>query len=513
MIFTSLRIRGFQSIADSGVLELGDITILVGRNNTGKSALLRAVYLLQEGSPHRVGDIRIGVRVAEIDLAFQRFTPFQKRLDVDYLDVGKYRGGGFVRATLSAPNNLTLGLAVGSETGNNPIRQWPSREPYNLIYPSLARRHQQHYQQQPTQESASTISPSDANLVARVASLATAQIPEAENFRRLCKEVLGFTVDVLLGLQNNQNQQLGIQVNRFESIPLESMGSGVSGVLGLLVSLCDAQDKLFLIEEPENDLHPQALKALLDAIIEASKHNQFIISTHSSIVLTRLGAAPGAVVLQTESDNLRLPATTYDPIASPEDRMEVLRKLGYELADFHLGGGWILFEESSAERIVREWLIPWFAPSLRNLYTVAAKGTSRVTALAQALGEMLVFAHREPIYRHQAWVIVDGDQAGKEVVQKLRSSFPDWPMENFTHWSESEFESYYPKRFEGRVNEIRDTIDRGQRQELKKDLLHEVIQWIDEDQDVARSEFQISAADVIRHLARIAQSSRMADGA
>lgn len=503
MLFYRLRVQDFQSIADSGELELGPINLLVGRNNTGKSALLRAVYLFQEGAPQSKANIRLGANEAQVSLNFQNLPPSiildpgeAMINDVDYL------AGGLLELRDSRFGPSEISLKPDGDGRKTQILKWSAREPSNLIYPSLARRQQQYYQQQPTLENASTIYPQDSNLVSRVAGLATAQIPEAELFRNLCIDVLGFTVDVLLGNQQNQNQQLGIQVSRYTSIALESMGSGVSAVLGLLVSLCDAKNRLFLIEEPENDLHPQALKALLDAIVIASESNQFLITTHNSVVLTKLGAVPGTVVLQTASNNLRLPSSKYTVVSSPEDRLNALRQLGYELADFYLGVGWLIFEESSAERIIREWFIPWFAPALRSLRTVAAKGTSRVSALAQNLGEMLVFAHLEQMYKYRAWVLVDGDESGKQVVEKLRTMFTTWPEDNFTCWEEAEFESYYPSRFHSRVIDIRKTTGE-QRQEMKKALLQDVLDWIDADPETARSEFEISATDVIAHLKRI----------
>jgi hypothetical protein len=57
------------------------------------------------------------------------------------------------------------------------------------------------------------------------------------------------------------------------------MGEGIPHLLGLINDLCLAENKLFLIEEPENDIHPKALKRLLDLIIQKSQSNQFVIST------------------------------------------------------------------------------------------------------------------------------------------------------------------------------------------------------------------------------------------
>ena len=51
------------------------------------------------------------------------------------------------------------------------------------------------------------------------------------------------------------------------------MGEGVTNILGLITDLCVAENNIFLIEEPENDIHPKALKALLDLIASKADAN------------------------------------------------------------------------------------------------------------------------------------------------------------------------------------------------------------------------------------------------
>ena len=46
MLLKSLRITNFQSIQDSSEFETGDITCLVGKNEAGKTSLLKALYRL-----------------------------------------------------------------------------------------------------------------------------------------------------------------------------------------------------------------------------------------------------------------------------------------------------------------------------------------------------------------------------------------------------------------------------------------------------------------------------------
>jgi predicted ATP-dependent endonuclease of OLD family len=62
-----------------------------------------------------------------------------------------------------------------------------------------------------------------------------------------------------------------------------------------------ADGNLFLVEELENDIHPEGLKAILDVIVEKSSSSQFIVSTHSNIVTKYLGSAPGAKVSKASS--------------------------------------------------------------------------------------------------------------------------------------------------------------------------------------------------------------------
>jgi AAA15 family ATPase/GTPase len=57
-------------------------------------------------------------------------------------------------------------------------------------------------------------------------------------------------------------------------IEVLNMGEGFRNLLPLIVNLCVADGNLFLLEEPENDIHPTALKALLELILaKAEKTN------------------------------------------------------------------------------------------------------------------------------------------------------------------------------------------------------------------------------------------------
>ncbi len=497
-MFTAVRVRGYRSIDDSGTLPLGSITVLIGPNNSGKSALLRAVNLLQYRQ-YVAEDVRIGVRDTSVELSFNE-APAKLAAHLGPRNSGAFVGSGTI--TWHGTSGGGIGSLTADFQGKGINVELTTKEPYNLIVPVLAGRRVNFYREQTGKDSSVTVMPQDSNLVSRVMPLIGSTTPEGMKFARLCQEVLGVSLKVLPG--DNNQQFIGVQVDLHTSIPLEAMGAGLSGALSLIVGLCQAKGKLFLIEEPEDDLHPAALKRLLDAIAEASEDNQFLISTHSSTVLSRLGALPGTVVVQATSDEGLPPTSRYEVKESADERIEILRDLGYSLADLSLGEGWLIFEEASAERLVYEWLAPWFAPALLRLRHLSARGNERVHALLTDFKELFLFAHQEPMYKHRAWVILDGDIRSLEILERLRSDFADWPESRFQHWEKEAIEYYYPPQFASKyVNEIQPIKNRKKRQEAKQALFLDVVAWIEEDPDPARKELEESAAEMITVLRKI----------
>jgi hypothetical protein len=72
---TSVRVANYRSIADTGVVPLGPVTILIGKNNTGKSAFLRSIFLVQEGAPWDVSDLRLRSTSGSVDCSFDQSAP------------------------------------------------------------------------------------------------------------------------------------------------------------------------------------------------------------------------------------------------------------------------------------------------------------------------------------------------------------------------------------------------------------------------------------------------------
>jgi putative AbiEii toxin of type IV toxin-antitoxin system len=503
MKLSQVRVTNYKSLADTGPIQLGQINVLLGRNNHGKSAFIRAVHLMQQEAPAGPNDIRLGEQQAEVEVT----------LSGD--DLPRFIG----RAEL--PESITYTINLGRQTGNptayglsishsgqpnwNPPF-FSQAEPTNFIYTYLSKRKVFAFDRQVDLMRTRAVQADLRYLVAKVARLANPDYERADEYARLCKAMLGFRISVQAAEDGN-GQQAGIPVGRYGFIPIEAMGEGVSSQLGLIADLCMADGHLFLIEEPENDVHPEALKTLLDVIVKKAESNQFIISTHSNIVTRYLGAAPGSKIFEFESDfqpNTIPTSTIREVEPTPEARIAVLRRLGYELSDFDLWEGWLVLEESSAEVIIR-YLIPWFVPELARIRTVAAGGTSKVEPTFEDFRRLFLFAHLEQQYRGRAWVIVDSDDEGQRIVADLRGKYASWPADHFVTWDQSDFEQYYPAQFEAKVQEVL-ALPHDAKPAAKKALLDEVKAWCDAKPDEAKAELEKSAAEVIEKLRSISQA-------
>jgi hypothetical protein len=113
----------------------------------------------------------------------------------------------------------------------------------------------------------------------------------------------------------------------------------------------------------------------------------------------------------------------------------------------------------------------------------------------------------EPVYKNKVWVIIDEGFDEKRIIESLKNSYlkNGWNDENFSQFSEHDFERYYPKRFEEKVNFILAETNKQRKREAKKALLDEIKQWICTDEKIARLEFKISAQPVIDKLKIIAK--------
>lgn len=493
------RATNFRSFTDSGKVELKNMNILIGANNTGKSSVLRALHIIQQGQYEIYGDVRVGAREAKIEISLTDITGQHGWTNSPLLFDAVYhatiissdRRSGEIKSRIDTPN--------GRYSGDPRL---PNIEPDHFIVPFLSKRKTLSYNEDIREQFVRSISSDLSNLTAKLSRISNPAFPAHPAYSQACKEILGF---VVTAIPSPNGQRPGIYLPDLSTIPIDQMGEGVPNIAYMLACIATSKNKLFLIEEPENDLHPSALKALLDLIIESSKENQFVISTHSNIVVQHLCGIADSQLLKIYSPESTPPSKAIIKVVpeTPEARIAVLHELGYSFADFDLWDGWLILEESSAERIIRDYLIPWFAPKLRRIRTISAGGVDKVEPALNDFMRMMVYTHLQPVYANRTWVRVDNDEPGNNVVLGLRNSYKKLPDNRFKTFPHNQFEFVYPKQFTEEVKRVLAISDRRIKREEKRKLLDSVLAWLNEDEVRAKQALAESAALIIEDLVEI----------
>ncbi len=503
----SLKLENLRCFEKAELAFSKRINLIVGPNNAGKSTLLRPLLHLQEKLPQlTVQDIRYG---ADVCIAY-----------VELAEHEGFRADGpgippYLRLVMQRRGNVALTGRSDPEVDGGVTQQFPAREPSNFIYPLLSRRKATPFRPNVDADTVAAVPATLENLTAQVDRLVSnPRNPALPRYLEVCEEVLGMTIHTTGARAGGGGKEPGYalkdEASSDDYVFLDAMGDGVPNILGLLTYLLRVRDRLFIIEEPENDIHPRALKRLLDCLSSSSENNQFIITTHSNIVLKHLGAVPGTKVFRVDQQlDDGVPTSTVCEVDSWEGRRAVLEDLGYELHDFDMWDAWLILEESSAEKIIKKYLIPWFVPSLQGrLGIVEAKGVYRIEPTFEDFRRLFTFLHLQPAYKDRAWVVVDGHKEGQAVIERLRGTYSNWDPQHFRYLTRDNFEEYYPRCFKDRIRTVLDPPHGLDKQKAKNELRVDVERWLDGNGQEATQALKESARDVIHILEEIATALR-----
>jgi len=208
--------------------------------------------------------------------------------------------------------------------------------------------------------------------------------------------------------------------------PLFLEGGGVQGSIITLFNLKYEAEKGFIfgIEEPEAHSHPELQRKLFDELKEISERAQIFIATHSPIFIDRGDLNNTWLVKLAKSETV---------IQRIGELKEILAEIGARPSDILFFKDRILFVEGKTEEIV----LPAFAGrlnlDLKDTAIVPVEGKSRARAYLKTLVEMT--RGMMPIF-----VILDKD--AQEDMKQIEGLIP---AENCHLWQKGTIESYYPE--------------------------------------------------------------------
>lgn len=495
MKISQVRLYNVRCFEEVGIALSGGCNIFVGQNNCGKSTVLRAALNLANIHFDQQ-DVRPHTSISYVSTVLTEMNPEQS-LAYGQASIGAVRYTVRLRGELPDFGD-SRSIELPMET---PL--FRTTKPDHVIVPFVAKRKASGFSETINLAAQANLDGTLVNIYSKIDLLASAGHPKHSQFMQAVSQIVGLPITTKPSVSG---KQAGFYFDEAHFVPLDRMGDGVSEMVSLIVELCTERNKIFVLEEPETNLHPRGLKALLAMVRDSAETNQFLIATHSNVVVRELGSSEDTKVFRVvkHSDNFAAPSIVEELERTPDAHLELLRDLGYEFSDLELYDGWLFLEESSAERIIRDILIPHFVPALRGrLRTFAANGVDDLRSSVAEFERLMVFIHLQPIYAERLWIRADGDEAGISVITALKNTFPNYPLGAIDHFCAEQFEHYYPTHFEAKAMSALSLTDRRQKRSAKLALLQEVIEWSFANPKEALAAWEVSAAEPIEMLRNI----------
>ena len=340
MRLTKARIRGFQSFADSGEVEFSEgINLIIGQNNAGKSALLRALLPALPDDRHRTPGkweifrlpppeigLTIDVSGAELhDWILRSGSPQVVPITVaEHQDATAHMKGFFERPSIlfsvsRAPNSGSfsapypshqifrhvpgtsqLGAVTAPNNGELTINSGPRNDDSLPALLWRAWQRDMFYFAAERMTIGELGTGHATRLQANAANLPnvlhTLNNERGDVFRQLVhhlQDVFPTVGNLSVRTRPENHNLLEVRawpteaMERVElSFPLNSSGTGVAQAVALLTAIMTIENAVIIIDEINSFLHPAAVKALLRIMQTQYTHHQYIISTHSPEVIS-----------------------------------------------------------------------------------------------------------------------------------------------------------------------------------------------------------------------------------
>jgi len=321
LILNSLEIEGFRAFEHLIIERLGQVNLIVGKNNVGKSCLLEALQVYaHRGSPDTIRDIlisrdesgRIDDPRTEVDAYVDaiKYLFYERKVFVKYPSIDTFKIGPVGDASLRLVVNTQWYEEKTDSESDRKIRRLagerlPPLEDTNGLLPGvsiafgkeptisiplfmfLGRRSPRYSSFRRVEGIACIFVPAnslDENTLAELWDSVTLKPGEEDVLKGMHIIESGVERINLVGRERRSARIPIVKMRDVsEPIPLRSLGEGMTRLFGIVLALVNAQDGLLLVDEVDSGLHYTVYPALWRLVFKIAAHLnvQVFATTHS----------------------------------------------------------------------------------------------------------------------------------------------------------------------------------------------------------------------------------------
>ncbi len=193
-----------------------------------------------------------------------------------------------------------------------------------------------------------TPNPNDANFYNR----------ERNRFNSICRLLQDITGDPEARIEVPGSRKSITTFFDGRTLDLESVGTGIHEAIVIAAVAAVNPGTLICLEEPEIHLHPILQRKLLDYLSKKTD-NQYLIATHSVHLMDHAGAAIFRVELDDNKNSI------ITPVVTASEKFEMCSHLGIRPSDL-LQTNCIIWVEGPSDRVYLNYWLKFLEPNLRE---------------------------------------------------------------------------------------------------------------------------------------------------
>ncbi len=438
MKLSDFSVVNYRSITTARKIKTNNMTVLVGKNNEGKSNILRALTLAMDIMKIYSKDprsLQIAVRPylknhysweKDYPISLQEKNPngwssIDLNFELDEQDILAIRSMTGIRLSGCIPVRVSTngaaakidipkrGTAAFADADNKKkiIEYVGFKIDFNFIPAVRTEYDALRVVDSLIEKSLETLdtNPDYINAMNKIEELQQGILDGISNqIIEPLQEFLPTVRNVQIHIQNERRRiamrrNTEIIIDDGTPTPIQQKGDGIKSLTALAILNIPARvDRVSVvaIEEPESHLHPESARQLYDTIMSLSQTHQIVLTTHSPLFVNRT--------------NLKENIIVNDGKATPVKKIKEIRDvLGIHISDNLTNAEHVLIVEGEDDKIALEKLLP-------SMSTKIKRAIQNGTFIIDYIGGAGNLPYKLSFYRNlqcKYHVLLDNDDAGR----------------------------------------------------------------------------------------------------